>query len=209
MSSLLHSLLSRWPVDIIIDFSSPSGVLYYGMEAARRGIAVLTAVSSYPDATHAHLRKMARQTRVLWSPNITLGVNLTILAAKIVRNLAPQADVQIIEQHFAAKAEVSGTARKIAQELSVTEESIRSVRAGGIVGVHEVLFGFPNETVRLTHESISREAFGTGVLFVLQHLLTEPNGLYSMEDLLLRHFQLPAGRLEPVAHQQGTVLGPA
>jgi len=58
--------------------------------------------------------------------------------------------------------------------------------------VHEILFGFPYQTVRLRHESISREAFGNGVLFAARHLLDKPNGLYTMEDLLTPYFQLDA-----------------
>ena len=72
------------------------------------------------------------------------------------------------------------------------EDEIKMVRAGGIIGVHEILFGFPYQTVRLRHESISREAFGNGVLFAAQHLLDQPNGLYTMEDLLMPYFQLDA-----------------
>jgi dihydrodipicolinate reductase len=43
-----------------------------------------------------------------------------------------------------------------------------------------------------SHESISREAFGNGVLFAAQHLLDKPHGLYTMEDLLTPYFQLDA-----------------
>jgi hypothetical protein len=51
--------------------------------------------------------------------------------------------------------------------------------------VHEVLFGSPAETVTLIHESVSREAFGRGVLFAAEHMQGKPPGLYTMEDLLL------------------------
>jgi 4-hydroxy-tetrahydrodipicolinate reductase len=57
---------------------------------------------------------------------------------------------------------------------------------GGIVGHHEVLFGFPHQTVRLTHDSIRREAFGTGAAFALEQLDKCDRGFYSFDDLLLR-----------------------
>jgi 4-hydroxy-tetrahydrodipicolinate reductase len=60
-------------------------------------------------------------------------------------------------------------------------KGIKSIRAGGIIGVHEILFGFPYQTVRLKHESISREAFGNDALLAL----SKNYGLYNMEDLLL------------------------
>ena len=62
------------------------------------------------------------------------------------------------------------------------------MRAGGIIGVHEVLFGFPYQTVRLKHESIAREAFGSGANFALGELKTKEIGFYSMEDLVGKLF---------------------
>ena len=189
-------LLDRSPVDVIVDFSSADGILYYGEEAAKRGITLITAVSNYPDDALDHLRSLARKTRVLCSPNITLGVNFLIIAAKILQNIAPDTDIEIVEQHFKAKREVSGTAKKIAHTLGLPDDSIKVIRAGGIIGVHEVLFGFPYQTVRLKHESISREAFGSGIIFAIEHLQDKPNGFYTMEDLLVPYFRLDATEVE-------------
>jgi 4-hydroxy-tetrahydrodipicolinate reductase len=61
---------------------------------------------------------------------------------------------------------------------------INSVRAGGIVGKHEVIFGFPYQTVRLTHESISREAFGNGALFIARNIPEIQNGYFNFQDIL-------------------------
>lgn len=133
-----------------------------------------------------YARIIAENTRVLCSPNITLGINFLIVAAKLLRKIAPFADVEILEQHFREKPEVSGTARKIAEVLDVDSEQITSLRLGGIVGHHEVIFGFPHQTVRLTHESIRREAFGTGVAFALSQLANFSNGFYTFEDILMR-----------------------
>jgi 4-hydroxy-tetrahydrodipicolinate reductase len=191
-------LLDRCPVDVIVDFSSETGVYYYGEEAKRRGITVLTAVSHYPDETMDYIRDIAERTTVLCSPNITLGVNFLIIAARILKNIAPEADVEVVEEHFKKKREVSGTAKKIAATLDLPEEAIKTIRAGGIIGVHEILFGFPHQTVRLKHESISREAFGSGILFAVDHIQGRPAGLYTMEDLLVPYFRLDASEAELV-----------
>jgi 4-hydroxy-tetrahydrodipicolinate reductase len=55
---------------------------------------------------------------------------------------------------FKQKEGTSSTAIKISEALNVEKENINTVRAGGIVGKHEVIFGFPYQTVRLIHESI-------------------------------------------------------
>lgn len=185
-----QQLFDEQPVDVLIDFSSTEAILAYGEEAAKREIAIVSAISEYPADTIDFLNKLAQQTRVLWSPNITVGINFLMLAAKVLTSIAPYTDVEIIEEHFKAKKEISGTAKRITRALSLPEASIKTIRAGGIIGKHEILIGFPYQTVRLIHESISREAFGNGALFASQQLTNKPKGLYSMEDLLIPYFNL-------------------
>jgi len=181
-------LLSEHPVDAIVDFSSEKGIHYYGEEAAERGIAIVTAISAYPNHELRLLRNLSSKTQVLWSPNITLGINFLILAAKTLKFIAPLTDIEIVEEHFKVKPEVSGTAIKIANSLELEPKSIKSIRAGGIIGVHEIIFGFPFQTVRLKHESISREAFGNGAKFAVEELVKRKKGFYSMEQLLGPYF---------------------
>jgi 4-hydroxy-tetrahydrodipicolinate reductase len=185
-----EQLFDKHPVDVIIDFSSSNAVLSYGKEAAKRGIAIVTAISIYPNETIEMLKNLAHETRVLWSPNITIGINFLMLAAKTLKNIAPYTDIEVIEEHFKNKKEVSGTAIKISESLSLLHTDIKSVRVGGIVGRHEIIFGFPYQTVRLIHESIQREAFGNGALFAAKNLFGRKKGFYTMENLLIPFFNL-------------------
>lgn len=177
-------------VDVIIDFSNEKSIYEYGPYAAKNGIAIVTAISKYQEEEKAYLKKLSKKTRVLWSPNITIGINFLMMAAQVLKKIAPQCDIEIIEEHFKTKSEVSGTAKVLAKKLNVDDKSIKAIRAGGIVGKHEILFGFPYQVVRLTHESISREAFGNGALFAARSVLSLKNGLYTMEDLFKPYFQL-------------------
>lgn len=183
-------LLDTHPVDFIVDFSSDTGIDYYGDAAVRHNTGIVSAVSGYSPEQSARLRALAEHIPVMHSPNITLGINFLIIAAQILKKIAPYTDIEIIEEHFRQKADVSGTAKLIAGTLELPEESIKTIRAGGIIGVHEILFGFPYQTVRLRHESISREAFGNGALFAVTNLYGKPKGLYRMEDLLMPYFHL-------------------
>ena len=177
--------LEQYPVDAIVDFSDSEAVLEYGDAVRQRGLILVSAISSSPPETMAYIRDLGQDIRVMSSPNITLGINFLMLAARLLRHIAPFADVGIVEQHFRDKSEVSGTAKRIAETLEVDEDDITSLRLGGIIGHHEVIFGFPHQTVRLIHDSIRREAFGTGAAFALTLLATRPAGLYSYEELLL------------------------
>jgi len=183
-----HELIEKYPVDAIVDFSAEDGIDYYGEAAAEKGVSIVSAISVYPKTQIKFLRNLSAHTRVLWSPNITLGINFMILAAKTLKFIAPWADIEIVEEHFKLKPEISGTAVRIADALEVDPKDIKSIRAGGIIGVHEILFGFPFQTVRIKHESISREAFGNGAKFAVEELTKREIGFYTMEELLGPYF---------------------
>lgn len=178
--------LDEHPVDALVDFSTAESIYQYGEEVRKRHLTLVSAISAYSDEALAYAKTLGEQARVLCSPNITLGINFLILSARMLRGIAPFADVEILEQHFREKPEVSGTARKIAQSLDLDDDRITSLRLGGIVGLHEVIFGFPYQTVRITHESIRREAFGTGAAFALSELVKCDYGFHTFDALLMR-----------------------
>jgi 4-hydroxy-tetrahydrodipicolinate reductase len=184
----IEKLLDEHPIDIIIDFSSEKGIHSYGRIVAERGIRIISAISHYTNVEISLLEELSKITTVFWSPNITLGVNYLLFSSKFLKKIAPWADIEIIEEHFKHKEGVSGTALKIADALEVKHSTINSIRAGGIVGKHEIIFGFPYQTVRLIHESISREAFGNGAMFVAENITDKPIGFYNFEDILLPFF---------------------
>ncbi len=178
--------LDAHPVEALVDFSSPESLHLYGEQVRSRGLMLVSAISAYSPDDLAYAHTLATHARVLCSPNMTVGINFLIMAARFLRKIAPFADVEILEQHFRNKPEISGTAKKIAQSIGVDEDRITSLRLGGIVGHHEVIFGFPFQTVRLIHNSIERRAFGTGAAFALAELAKYDNGFYTFDDLLMR-----------------------
>ncbi len=174
----------RNPVDCIIDFSDKSGVEAYE-HAADAGVAVVSAVSHYDDEHLARLKAMSDRTAVLWSPNITVGINFIMAMGKIFQAFVPDADVQIVEEHFAGKKGVSGTALRMAAAMGADPaKSVFSVRAGGIVGRHELIFGMPNQTLRFTHESVSRAVFGRGAILAAKWMRGREPGYYTMERMM-------------------------
>lgn len=185
----INELLDSHPVDAIIDFSSSKGIYLYGKPASDRKVKIISAISHYEENEKKLLKELSANTVVFWSPNITLGVNYLIFVAKFLKKIAPWVDIEVIEEHFKGKDGISGTAIKIAKALDLGESEINSVRVGGIVGKHEIVFGFPYQTVRLIHESISREAFGNGILFVAENLVNKSEGLYNFEEILMQHFK--------------------
>ena len=171
-------------VDVIIDFSTSCAVSEYA-NASKYGTRIVSAISSYKENEFEQLKTLSHQTAVLYSPNITLGVNFLIETAKVLQRIAPHADIAIIEEHFKEKKSVSGTALRIAEDLGLDKNAhVHSIRVGGVVGKHEVVFGLPNQTIRITHESLSRAAFGQGAIYAAKWIMSKEKGMYTMEQAL-------------------------
>jgi 4-hydroxy-tetrahydrodipicolinate reductase len=185
----LAKLIKDKSVDFIVDFSSADACLGYADVLAEHKVGIISAVSAYQEHHLNCLKEASKKTVVLYSPNITLGINFIIITGKILRKLAPDAGVEVIEEHFHNKKEVSGTAIRIAELLGLNpKKHVNSIRVGGIVGRHEIIFGFPNQTLRLTHDSISRAAFGQGALYAIKNLYGRRAGFYTMEQLVSEGF---------------------
>jgi len=203
----ITALLEEAPVDVIVDFSHAGAIQDYGEEASKRGITIISAISRYPLDILNYIGELALRTRIIHSPNISIGVNFLMIAAKILKTIVPHTDVAVIEQHFVNKKEISGTAKVLAESLGVNERDVKSLRVGGIVDVHEVLFGSPQQTIHLKHETVSRDAFGNGILFALKNLPQRAAGLFTMEDILLPYFhqQTRSGKQERLVRSSQVV----
>lgn len=183
-----ESFIKKNPVDVIIDFSNQQSVKLYDLFSTLN-LSIVSAISNYTEEEIQILNQQSQKSAILHSPNITLGINWLMLASKLLRKIIPHADIEIVEEHFRDKKDTSGTALRIAEQLKLNpKKHVNSIRVGGIVGKHEIIFGLPSQTIRLTHESINRAAFGTGAIFAAKWLLDKDPGLYTMEEVLQKKF---------------------
>lgn len=193
---LTDNFIKKNPVDLVIDFSSGSSANSYDL-FARNNIKIVSAISKYSEAELVLIQAASEKTAILASPNITLGINWLLIASKVLKKIIPNSDVEIVEEHFREKKETSGTAIKIAEHLNIEpEKHVNSIRVGGILGKHEVIFGLQHQTIRLTHESISRSAFGTGAIFAAKWVAKKNHGLFKMEHLIHEKFLKHVTNLE-------------
>lgn len=182
------NFVQKYPVDVVIDFSTNSGCHSYEMLASN-SIKIVTAISKYDESELDIIKQASIKSAILYSPNITLGINWLMIASKILKQIIPQADIEVVEEHFRDKKEVSGTALHLASQLGLDSlKHVNSIRVGGVVGKHEVIFGLPNQTIRLTHETINRSAFGAGAVYAAKWLKDKSSGLYTMEQVFHEKF---------------------
>ena len=135
---------------------------------------------------------------------MSLGVALVACLAKIASKAFPDADVEIIEKHHNQKLDVpSGTALLLADAIKTTREEltynigrhengkrqknevgIHSLRMGGEVGTHEIIFAMGSQVITLKHEAENRSLFAEGALSAADFLVNQEAGLYNMDNIL-------------------------
>jgi 4-hydroxy-tetrahydrodipicolinate reductase len=117
--------LARKP-DCLIDFSAPEGTMAILPVCVARQIPIVVATTGHSAAQKSEIESAEHQTAVLFSPNMSLVVNLlfklTRIAAEALKGKG--FDAEIVERHHRYKKDSpSGTAVHFA-------EIIRDVQAG-------------------------------------------------------------------------------
>lgn len=196
-------------VDVIIDFTLPSALqanLDYAILHKKPLIIGTTGLS--PEQLML-IDEAAKKIPIVFAANYSVGVNLMLnlvsIAAKV---MGRNADIEIIEAHHRFKKDApSGTAMAIGESIAKvlnrdlskcavygregdTGErdsqtiGFATVRAGDIVGEHTALFATLGERIEITHKASNRLTFANGALTAALWLITRPNGLYSMQQVL-------------------------
>lgn len=202
-------LSSQWTAqaDVVLDFSVPEALDPVVDACVARRTALVAATTGLQASQLEHLRQAATQVPVLFSPNMSLAVNLAMrlaeAAAKALRH--HDADVEILERHHRFKEDApSGTALRFGEIIAGVmgqtlhrhgrqgrvgarprqEIGYHAVRIGDNPGEHAIVFGMLGETLELVVRASSRDCYAAGALAAAKFLAGKPPGYYSMNDVL-------------------------
>jgi 4-hydroxy-tetrahydrodipicolinate reductase len=195
--------------DVIVDFSVPEaceGITALAVDAQLPLVAATTGLS---EDQQAAIREAASRIPIVWAPNMSLAVNLTMKlaseAARALRDLPAGVDVEVIERHHRFKEDApSGTALRfgelIAREMGQTvhrhgregltgkrpadEIGYHALRVGDNPGEHTIVFGMIGETIELTVRATNRDSYALGALEAAKFLARQSPGLFNMYDVL-------------------------
>ncbi len=182
------------PADVLVDFSLPDGTVAAAEWCAKTGVALLSGVTGLHQEALDALETAAQKVAVLWSPNLSLGVNLLAqLCAQAAAILDPHTEIVIEDLHHQWKKDApSGTALMLGEtiERARGEDSgsleYVSLREGEAIGKHEVTFRLAGEEMVLMHNALDRSIFATGAMAAARWLAPQTAGLYTASDWLLR-----------------------
>jgi 4-hydroxy-tetrahydrodipicolinate reductase len=195
--------------DVLIDFTRPEGTLKHLEYCAAHGVKLVIGTTGFDDAGKAAIAAAAEKTAIVFAPNMSVGVNVTLKLLELAaKSLATGYDIEIIEAHHRHKVDApSGTALKMGEVIAdalgrdlkecavygregVTGErdpstiGFATVRGGDIIGDHTVLFAGTGERIEISHKSSSRAGYAQGSLRAARFLASHKTGLFDMFDVL-------------------------
>ena len=196
-SENLEQIIFRTKPDVVVDFSSPEAAARNAKIFSRLKVNIVIGTTGFSEFTLKRLFLLANKYRngIVYAPNITLGVNVLMLLTNLAANLLNSYDFQITEIHHKNKKDSpSGTAKKIAVEIEKglknsgndntdAQVPITAIRAGGVVGKHDVMIIGEDDKIEISHESFSRKAFALGALRAVKFIKGKA-GFYEMNDVL-------------------------
>jgi 4-hydroxy-tetrahydrodipicolinate reductase len=203
-------LFKDCPDAVIIDFTTPQASLHTAALAGVYGNPLVIGVTGFDAGQKAELEHLALQSPILWSPNMSVGVNVLLdILPRLARLLGPDYDLEMMEIHHNKKRDApSGTALRLAESMAEgrgwkLEEVIRcersgltgerpagqigiqAIRGGDVAGVHTAYFIGQGERIEITHHAHSRENFARGALRAARWMFgRKPGRLYSIQDVL-------------------------
>lgn len=194
----LEEMVFRTKPDVVVDFSKPEATMRNAVILSRLRVNMVVATTGFSRFALKRLVVLTRKyhNAIVYAPNITLGVNVMMLLTNIASSILNNYDFQVNEEHHNRKKDIpSGTALKIAGEIEKGLSAsgldaaahgpvpINSVRAGGIVGKHDVIIAGEEDMLEISHRSFSRKAFAAGALRAIRFIYRK-SGYYEMSDVL-------------------------
>jgi len=195
--------------DVLVDFTRPAGTMAHLAACRKQGVRLVIGTTGFDDGQKKDIASAARDIAIAGSPNFSVGVNVAFRLLDVAAKALGQGyDVEVVEAHHRHKVDApSGTALRMGEVVAnalgrdlqrcaiygregVTGErkdetiGFATVRGGDLVGEHTVMFIGTGERVEITHRATSRANFANGALRAARFLMSRPNGLYDMADVL-------------------------
>ncbi len=194
--------------DVVIDFSNAGAADALLDWCVRTRTPVVLCTTGLSEEQLKKVEEASRETAVLKSANMSVGINLLL---KLLKEAAPTLaaagfDIEIVEKHHNQKLDApSGTAIALADAINEASDGvyhyvydrsqvrqkrdgrelgISAVRGGTIVGDHDVIFAGTDEVITFEHRAYSRAVFGKGAVQAAKFLAGKPAGRYDMSDVI-------------------------
>ncbi len=195
--------------DAVIDFTAPEHTVGLAGLAASTKTILVSGTTGLNSAQKEALIRAGEQTKVVWSANMSVGVNMLMaLVEHTAAKFGNETDIEILEMHHKHKVDApSGTALALGEaaargrKVDLHDVWVKSrdghtgarkpgtigfatLRGGDVVGDHTVLFAGAGERLELSHKASSRDIFARGALVAAEWAAKKAPGFYTMRDVV-------------------------
>ena len=179
--------------DVVIEFTSPEATATHAGAVACHKKPLVIGTTGLDDRQVQALRAAAETIPVVFSPNMSIGMNVLFELAKIAaERFGLDYDVGVFEMHHKQKKDApSGTAKWLVEALANGRKEKPSAiqapyfRGGTIVGDHTVVLSGRGEYLELRHIALDRSIFAQGALRAARFIANAKQpGLMDMSDVL-------------------------
>ena len=188
--------------DAIVDFSLHTAVSEVVDFAVNNRIPLVVATTGHTEQERRRIARASESIPVFAASNMSIAIAYIKEFSAKLATVFESADIEIVEAHHSKKLDSpSGTALSIAKRIvnergfgrivvgrgngrEKGEINVHSLRLGESLGEHEVIVDTGSERIILKHEAFSRGVYAEGALKAVRFIVSKPNGLYGIEDLI-------------------------
>jgi len=177
--------------DCVIDFTAPKATLANVKTALKHKKPIVIGTTGIDDKGIAQIKEASGQIPVLYSPNMSPGVNVVFSLVEMASSLlGKDYKVSMEERHHVHKKDKpSGTGKLLANIVKrarkdIEDVAIDSFREGEVIGDHKVIFDSDTDIIEISHRAKTRDIFAKGAILAAKFLVNKPAGFYSMNDVL-------------------------
>ena len=176
--------------ECLMEFTTPQATMEHLVLCEKHKRAIVIGTTGLSDAERAKIEAASNKIPIVFSPNMSIGVNLLFkMVSDAAKVLGSEYSVAIVEAHHIHKKDSpSGTAKEIARVIKDARGDvdipIESVREGETVGEHTVTFESNVDLIEITHSAKTRDIFVKGALQAAKFVTGRKPGLYTMKDVL-------------------------
>lgn len=194
--------------DVVIDFSTPQATIDVIEQCLITKTPLVIGTTGFSKSEEEIISSSAKIIPILYSPNMSLSVNLMFKLVAMAAKALPDFEVEIMDFHHKNKKDTpSGTALNLGKIIASNRQvdfnqhailpnqpkkvprdtqdiCFSSIRASEVIGKHHIEFLSSSENLSITSEITNRSNFAKGALLAASFIKNKPPKLYNMQDVL-------------------------
>ena len=170
--------------DAVIDFSNAGAVDELLDYCVEKKLPVVLCTTGLSEEQLARVKEVSEKIAVLKSANMSMGINLLLKLLKDAASGTALALADSMNEALGNEYEYVYDRSQVRKKRDVKEIGISAVRAGTIVGEHEVIFAGTDEVIEFKHTAYSRSVFAKGAVEAAKFLAEQKRGMYDMGDVI-------------------------